>query len=179
MPIPITKTTPGLLKMLEIISPGLGQLPQTTATAYDNCLRPWRISLPDGGVITNKYDFTGELTNRFGSRIYPAVCGFDSAGRMTWLKTWTNYVASQGCAQQDLIGLSGDTHSAMHSALYAFMKNFGMNYKRGMPGTKILEKHGRAAVLQRLADFYREKGRKYPALRQAAEDFFRQHSDLK
>jgi hypothetical protein len=87
-----------------------------------------------------------------------------------------------GDPKQTLTALAGDDHSVMHSALYAFMKTFGMNYRRGTPGRKILNTFGRDEVLKKLAAFYKGMVERLPnsrELREAADDFFRQHPDLR
>ena len=75
--------------------------------------------------------------------------------------------------------ISGNVHSALHSAMYGSMKHFGMNYKPGKSGQKVIREHGRPAVLQKLADFYKGMGNQHPDLKRAADDFFGQHPTLK
>jgi RHS repeat-associated protein len=84
-----------------------------------------------------------------------------------------------GLRDQEPTQLPGNVHSALHSALYAFMKTFGMNYKKGVPGRVIQERFGRDKVLTKLAQFYKGVASQHPDLARAAEDFFKQHPHLR
>ncbi|MBI3868592.1 MAG: RHS repeat-associated core domain-containing protein [Verrucomicrobia bacterium] len=69
-------------------APGTGEGPQLTQTDYDNRFRPWRVTLPDGGQITNIYYLDGLLQKTFGTRTYPVEYTYDFQGRMLTMKTW-------------------------------------------------------------------------------------------
>jgi hypothetical protein len=51
-----------------------------------------------GTGVTNVYAPSGLLTNKFGSRTYATADGYDYAGRMQTLTTWTNAATKAGAA---------------------------------------------------------------------------------
>jgi hypothetical protein len=78
--------------------PGFAQPAQTTTTFYDTSLRAWKIVQPDATSVTNEFYPTGLLKKKYGSREYPVAYGYDYAGRMQTMTTWTNFATSSGAA---------------------------------------------------------------------------------
>jgi len=64
---------------------------QVITTAYDNMGRSVRITQPDSTSVTNDYFATGLLKWTYGSRTYPLQYAYDAQGRMTSMKTYTNF----------------------------------------------------------------------------------------
>jgi len=88
----VTVTTPP-------VAGGLGSFaPQVTTTFYDKMLRATGSLLPDGTVVTNEFYLNGLRQKTWGSRTYPVEYTYDSAGRMSTMKTWQNFAANSGSA---------------------------------------------------------------------------------
>ena len=85
----VTNTTP---------SPDGVQSGLVTVNFYNNMGQVWKTIQPDGGIVTNDYKLTGELSVTYGSRTYPVEYTFDYAGRMKTMKTWQNYAGNSGTA---------------------------------------------------------------------------------
>jgi len=79
-------------------APGTGEGAQTTWTDYNASGRAWKITQPDGAVVTNEFFPTGQLKKTFGSRTYPVEYTYDPAGRMATMKTWRNFTGNSGTA---------------------------------------------------------------------------------
>ena len=71
---------------------------QLTTNLLDSLGRVIKTILPDGTGVTNVYAPSGLLTNNFGSRTYATADGYDYAGRMQTLTTWTNAATKAGAA---------------------------------------------------------------------------------
>ncbi|GGP72663.1 hypothetical protein GCM10009347_41650 [Shewanella algicola] len=86
-----------------------------------------------------------------------------------------------GEKKQPLTTLNEQVHKDLHKDMNDFLKNktddFGnhMRPQRGNSGQKIRQNFTRQERLEALRDFYRGEGAKY---KDAATDFFKQHSDL-
>jgi RHS repeat-associated protein len=76
--------------------PGSGQSAETTTTAYDQMLRPFSVTQPDGAVVNSVYLLTGELGLQSGSRTYPVAYGYDYAGRMQTMTNWSSFNSLDG-----------------------------------------------------------------------------------
>lgn len=77
-------------------SPDGVQAGQLTTNLLDSLGRVVKTILPDGAGVTNLYATYGALTNNFGSRTYATGDGYDYAGRMKTLTTWTNFGTKTG-----------------------------------------------------------------------------------
>jgi YD repeat-containing protein len=77
---------------------GPGYDPQTTAYAYDDAGRPWKILLPDLTETLREYFPSGRLRKTYGSLTYPQEFSYDSQGRLKTLTTWQNYANAADAA---------------------------------------------------------------------------------
>lgn len=59
------------------------------------------------------------------------------------------------------------------------MKTFGMNYRKGMPGDKIVKTFGKDVINEKLAAFYKSMGNISPEIKKVADEFFKQYPSLK
>jgi RHS repeat-associated protein len=84
-----------LVASVTLPNPGTpGGAPQTTTTFYNRMLQATNVVNPDGTGVTNTYLLTGELSQTWGTRTYPAAYTYDYAGRMKTMQTWQNYPSS-------------------------------------------------------------------------------------
>ena len=71
---------------------------EITQTAYDLCLRPTTVTLPDKTTTTRTYYPNGLVWQEYGARTYPVTYTYDYAGRLQTMTTWTNFAATAGAA---------------------------------------------------------------------------------
>ncbi|OCG42032.1 hypothetical protein A9G25_04700 [Gilliamella sp. Bif1-4] len=113
---------------------------------------------------------------------------------MTWVDPWglichkhhSDPKFAGGKSKQPLTIIDEDIHRQLHKEMNAFLvkktkklndeRIVHMRPQRGNSGGKILENFGRKKVLNALAEFYKGPGAKYT---EVAEDFFKQHPELK
>ena len=70
---------------------GSGGTVETTTTLYDNMLRPYSVTQPDGMIVSTVYLLTGELGLQYGTRTYPVAYSYDYAGRMQTMTNWSGF----------------------------------------------------------------------------------------
>ena len=73
-------------------APSTLELPQVTATYYNNMMQATNTISPDGGSVINDYYLTGLLKKTYGARNYPVEYTYDYAGRMSTMKTWQDFL---------------------------------------------------------------------------------------
>ena len=72
-----------------MIVTGSDNTTQTNSYTYNSMGRLETTTLPDGGVVTQRYWQTGELKDSSGARTYPVSYTYDSQGRMKMLVAGT------------------------------------------------------------------------------------------
>ena len=111
-------------RVLAVIEVAPGLAARITSNVLNQAGRPLYVIQPDGGVVTNLFLPTGELTNTCGARTYPVAFGFDPQGRKTSMTTWTNFAARSGAAitswafDPSLGFLTGKTYADNSAVLY-------------------------------------------------------------